>query len=108
MTSGRGEEYSGDDAAAILSDQLGFVPPFDALRYWVLGLVAPGEAPTDQQTNGAGRLAELTQWGWHISYERWTVLATSLGEVQVPQKLTATRSDVRLKLVVNRWKLRAD
>ncbi len=107
ITSSRGEEYSGDEAAAILSDQLGFVPPFDALRYWVLGLVAPGEAPTDRQTNAAGRVAEMTQLGWHIRYERWTALATRTGEVQLPQLLTATHAEVRLKLVVNRWKLQA-
>lgn len=107
VTNGRGEEFSGDEAAAILGAQLGFVPPFEALRYWVLGLAAPGESPTHQQTNAHGRNAEFTQRGWHIRYERWTAIATRAGEVQVPQRLTATRDDLRLRLVVDRWNLRA-
>lgn len=108
VASSRGDEYEGDDAAAILSAQLGLVPPFEALRYWVLGLPAPGEAPTDRKVNAVGRLADLTQLGWHIRYERWTALATDTGAVQVPELLTATRADLRLKLVVDRWKLQAD
>jgi outer membrane lipoprotein LolB len=108
ITSSRGDEYAGDEADAILSGQLGFVPPFDALRYWVLGLAAPGDAPTELQTNAAGRVAEMTQLGWRIRYERWTALATRSGEVQLPELLMATRGEIRLKLVVNRWKLRAD
>lgn len=108
IADGHGEEYSGDEAAAVLFDQLGFVPPFEALRYWVLGLVAPGEPPTDQQANAAGRLAELTQLGWHIRFERWTSLATPTGKVQVPELLTATRADLRLRLIVNRWQLQAE
>ena len=48
----------------------GFVPPFEALRYWVLGLAAPGEPPVDVQAGADGQVTQLTQQGWKIRYDR--------------------------------------
>ena len=107
VISSKGETYRDAEAQQILAAELGFVPPFDALRYWVLGLAAPGEAPADQQTDAAGRIAGMTQQGWRIQYERWKPLVTRAGAVQLPHKLTAAHADLRLQLVVDRWKLQA-
>ena len=106
VTTSRGEQLKDDQAEQQVSGQLGFVPPFDALRYWVLGLTAPGEPAMEVVTGGTGRIAEMTQQGWHIRYDRWTEQATPAGAVRLPQRLTATRDDLRLRLVVDRWKLR--
>jgi outer membrane lipoprotein LolB len=107
VRSGNGGSYENAEAEELIVSELGFVPPFEALRYWVLGLVAPGEPPASRQADAAGRVAEMTQLGWHISYERWAPQATRAGEVQLPQRLTATLADVQLRLVVYRWKLEA-
>src|SRR5688572_4964859 len=45
LASSRGESFEGAEAEQVLIEQIGFVPPFEALRYWALGLEAPGEAP---------------------------------------------------------------
>jgi outer membrane lipoprotein LolB len=106
LAGGRGEPSEDAEAEAVLMRELGFVPPFEALRYWMLGLAAPGEAPTGQTAPlGAGRLGALTQQGWHISYDRWMNVATSAGGVQLPQRLTATRDDLWLRVTVEEWKL---
>jgi outer membrane lipoprotein LolB len=105
VTSSRGEELRDAEARQVLFEQLGFVPPFDALRYWMLGLAAPGEAPTEQVAGANGRVADMTQLQWHIHYERWTDVATPTGVVQLPKKLTVTRADLRLSVFVDRWKL---
>ena len=107
VTTSLGDEYAGDEAASILSAELGFVPPFAALRYWVVGLDAPGEIPVDLQTDADGRLIQMTQQGWQIRYDRRVGVATRYGEIQLPQRLIATRGDWRLVLVVDRWKLQA-
>ena len=101
----RGEEVRDAEALQLLLDQLGFVPPFDALRYWMLGLPAPGDAPTEQTTGTNGRLADMTQLQWRIHYDRWTDVATRSGVVQLPRKLTVTRAELRLTVFVDRWKL---
>jgi outer membrane lipoprotein LolB len=105
LVTARGEELRDAEAQQLLLEQLGFVPPFGALRYWVLGLPAPGEALADQSVGANGRVADMTQLQWHIRYDRWTDVATPAGVVQLPRKLTATRADLRLIVFVDRWKL---
>lgn len=105
VTGSRGEELEGADAEAAIEKQLGFLPPFESLRYWVLGLPAPGEPPSSLLEDDAGRPAELAQQQWRIRYDAWTGVRTREGLAQLPQRMTATREDLRLRLVVDRWKL---
>jgi outer membrane lipoprotein LolB len=107
LTSSRGEDLRGPEAEQALSAQLGFVPPFEALRFWVLGLPAPGEPPLEQSVDDAGRINAMTQQQWHIRYERWTDVATRTGMARLPKRLVATRADLRLVLAVRRWDLTA-
>jgi outer membrane lipoprotein LolB len=105
LESSRGQQFEGAEAEQVLLDELGFVPPFDALRYWVLGLEAPGEAPTQRKLAESGRLGELTQQQWRIRYDKWMSVSSPSGGVQVPKTLTVTRDDLRLRVLVKRWKL---
>lgn len=105
VTSSGGDELRDDEARQVLVEQLGFEPPFDALRYWLLGLAAPGEAPAAQQAGENGRLADMTQQQWRIQFDRWTDVATSAGVVQLPKRLIATRADLKLSVFVERWTL---
>jgi outer membrane lipoprotein LolB len=105
LESSRGQRFEGAEAEQVLLDELGFVPPFDALRYWVLGLEAPGEAATQRKTGESGRLDELTQQQWRIQYQKWMSVSSPAGGVEVPKQLTVTRDDLRLKVLARRWKL---
>lgn len=105
LTTSRGEDLAGVEAEETLSAQLGFMPPFDALRFWVLGLPAPGEPPAEQATDAAGRILGMTQQQWRIHYDRWTDVATRAGAVHLPKRLVATRGELRLVLFVRRWEL---
>jgi outer membrane lipoprotein LolB len=105
LATGRGEQLVDADAEQVLLQELGFLPPFEALRYWVLGVPAPG-AVTTETRNAAGTLQRLEQQGWTIVYERRESVASSAGGVQLPTKLRATRGEQRLTLVVYRWRLK--
>jgi outer membrane lipoprotein LolB len=104
VANSRGQVLQDADAQAAVIEQLGFVPPFESLRYWVLGLPAPGEAPTER-VDAAGQISQLTQQQWHISFDRWVPVAAGRGQVQLPQRLTATREGVRLRVFVDKWRL---
>lgn len=106
VTSSRGDEYAGDEARAVIATQLGFVPPFESLRYWVLGLAAPGEPVTEVELAADGQFTRFVQQGWLVSYDRRIGVPTQVGEVKLPKKLSATRADLRLQVVVESWKLR--
>lgn len=105
ITDSRGEVYEDADAEAVMLQEIGFVPPFDALRYWMLGLEAPGEAATLRTPSTSGRIGSLIQRQWNISYDQWMSVAADAGGVQLPRRVTITRDDLRLRVFVDRWKL---
>lgn len=99
-----GVKLGDDEAEQFLATELGFVPPFDSLRYWVLGLPAPG-SPADQDFDADGRVQRLEQRDWLISYDRHVEVNTTAGAVQLPARLVATRDKLRLTLVIDRWRI---
>jgi outer membrane lipoprotein LolB len=101
-----GDKLADADAEQALESALGFVPPFDALRYWILGVPAPGAAAAVETHDAAGVLQQLEQQDWLIRYTRHVSVQTAAGSVQLPARLVATRDNLRLTLVVNRWRIK--
>jgi outer membrane lipoprotein LolB len=98
IASSRGEKLDGDAARAELERRLGFSLPLSELRWWLLGIPAPGEASIDQD-DGSGEIRGFVQSGWRVSIN---TRAAGLG-FSLPQRLTAEREGARLKLLVERW-----
>lgn len=101
----RGDVFENKEAEAILLREMGFLPPFEAMRYWVLGIEAPGEPPTARTDSPDGRIAELQQAGWQIRYDRWANVAAAAGGVQMARRMVIARDDLRLTVFVDKWKL---
>jgi outer membrane lipoprotein LolB len=99
-----GQQLQGEEAAQTVRQQLGFDPPLAALRYWMLGLPAPEEGAVTE-TREDGLLRHLTQQDWQISYDSYRFAPTAQGIAQLPARITATRDGVRLRLVIDRWRL---
>ena len=90
----------GEAARRYLEEQLGAPLPVAQLRYWVLGVPAPG-APFEE-TAGAGGLPErLLQQGWSVSFDRYRPVDGQ----QLPSRITAEAAGTRVKLAVSRWEL---
>jgi outer membrane lipoprotein LolB len=83
--------------------RLGAPLPVTHLRYWVLGVPAPGE-PAQETLGQDGRLFSLAQSGWRVRYDEY---ATGAGG-DLPRRVVAEREDVRVKLVVERWHVPAE
>jgi outer membrane lipoprotein LolB len=96
MTTSKGVRLDGEAARADLEHRLGFALPLDALRWWLLGVPAPGEASIEE---AAGEIRAFTQNGWRVSIN---ARAPGLG-FALPQKLTAEHEGARLKLLVENW-----
>ena len=90
-------------AQALMEEQLGFAPPLDALRYWLLGLAAPGESHESRSPDG--QLLSLTQQGWLVEYQEYLPQRTAGGMVSMPTKMRASREDLRLRVVIDSWLL---
>jgi outer membrane lipoprotein LolB len=100
ITSSDGAHLAGAAAFQWLTAQLGFDPPLRSLRYWVLGVNNPLQTATPS-LDAQQRLAQLQQGGWRIAYEEYLPVAGQW----LPHRLTLSRADLRLKLVIDAWQL---
>ena len=98
IATSRGEKLDGDAARAELERRLGVALPLAELRWWLLGIPAPGDVTLNQDA-ATGEIHEFAQAGWRVSINS---RAAGLG-FSLPQRLTAEREGARLKLLVERW-----
>ncbi len=96
-----GEQLDNAAAHAELAARLGFDPPLSSLRYWVLGVPDPAQPSTEALDASQQRLAALTQSGWHIDYVSYGLA----GGGSLPARLTLQRDAVRVRLLVDDWRL---
>ena len=98
LTTQDGREYRAGDAESLTEQVLGFRLPLRGLADWVRGRVAaaPAPAPTRQQANAAGRLAELEQSGWIVEYQEYVGAN--------PSRLKLTYPGLELRVAVSEWK----
>jgi len=99
----RGQKLQDAAAQDLMRQQLGFEPPLDALRFWLLGLAAPGESQESRSADG--QLLSLTQQGWLVEYLEYRPQLAAAGLLSLPVKMRATRDDLRLRVVVDSWRL---
>ncbi len=96
MTNSRGEQLDGDRAREEIERRLGFELPLVELRWWLLGIPAPGNAEIEDVN---GEIRGFVQNGWRVGVNS---RAPGLG-FSLPQRLTAERAGAKLKLFVENW-----
>ncbi len=100
LEDGRGGRLAGEEAHQYLLEQIGADLPFEALRFWLLGVPSPGE-PSVELFDGDGWLASFQQAGWQVDIPRYQWV----GDGALPARLAASDGEVRVKLAVGEWKL---
>jgi len=96
----KGEHIGPDQADAALERVIGTDLPIRELRYWLLGVPAPG-SPGEEQLDELGRLTSLGQAGWRITFERFS----RQGSSWLPVRTRLEREAVRVRVVADRWDL---
>jgi outer membrane lipoprotein LolB len=100
VTDLQGETFDGDRARALVAERVGSELPISELRYWLVGVPAPG-APFAETLGADARLATLDQAGWRVRYDRYR----SAGALVLPAKLDITKGALRLRVAVSDWRL---
>lgn len=101
INEGDGTVATSRDPDALLKARLGFAVPLASLRYWVLGLPAPGQdeqAAADEHGGAKG----FRQQGWVLAFEQFT----QVRGLSLPQKMTIRGHEVKLKLIADEWVLK--
>jgi outer membrane lipoprotein LolB len=97
---GSGELLGDSAGSTALRDLLGFEPPVDELRYWLLACSAPG-APAVETSDQVQRLATLAQGGWQLEYPQYQETRPYV----LPARIRVHRDADSLQLVINHWQL---
>ena len=85
----------------IAARHLGWSVPVNALEWWVRGLPAQGQAPTEVSLDAEGLPVAFKQHGWRVSFSRYEVV----DGLALPGRLDAEGPDGRVRLVVSDWRL---
>jgi outer membrane lipoprotein LolB len=95
-----GTEQAAAGVSELIQDHMGWPVPLEALQWWVRGLAAPG-AVENEQIGPDGLLISLRQFGWDVDFNRYD----SVGALELPVRLNATRDHYRVKLAISRWRM---
>lgn len=98
VTDAEGRRLGNEQAQGLLRQRLGMDLPLAELRYWMLGVAAPGSPASVADAAQAPRRV-IEQSGWRIDYDTFQ----SAAGLALPQRFSATQGDVRLKVVVDDW-----
>ena len=98
-----GKEYRAQDLKLLTRRVLGWDLPLDGLQYWVRGLPWPALETVEEQYDTDGRPKLLKQGTWQIAYLDWTPVGAS----GLPSKLDLSGEGLRVRLVVETWKIDA-
>jgi outer membrane lipoprotein LolB len=94
-----GREHRAKDLQQLAFSVLGWDLPVAGLPYWVRGLEWPGAATEHEALDEQGRLKELSQAGWQVSYLDWS----PAGVAGLPSKLDLQGERLRMRLLVEKW-----
>ena len=98
---------------AVMQAHLGWSLPLEVLPAWVQGGPVAHIPATELSEDAAGRVLSFQQLGWNVQLERYQSVPVAAepgpGEAQLerqlPRRVTATREDARVRLVISEWRL---
>jgi outer membrane lipoprotein LolB len=100
LTTSKGLTLDSSAASDELRATLGFEPPFNSLRFWILGASDPATS-AQESVDSQQRLARLEQGGWQVDYGEYVLVQ----QQWLPRRLSVTRGSLRLRVVVDAWHL---
>ena len=99
IATGDGQEFESAAAREELAARLGATIPTQELRYWLVGVPAPGDHSWSEPA--PDKATVLTQQDWRIEYQRYE----TAGGYSLPTKLVATGGQARVRIVIDKWKV---
>ncbi len=98
LTDKHGEVTRMQDAEAEIYARYGWTIPVASLRYWALGIPAPG-VPASTEFDDDGRLSMLTQRDWVVTISQYREGGGQL----MPRRIAAVNGEAKVRLVIDKW-----
>ncbi len=93
------------DAETVMRQQLGWSLPVDVLPAWVQGQPLADAPAQEISRDDLGRITGFEQLGWKVVLERYEQVANEFEQRHLPRRVTATRAEGRVRLVVSEWRI---
>lgn len=90
-----------DNPETLLQNNFGWHVPLSGLVYWLRGLPEPGSKTNTLVLDDQGRITDLVQAGWQISYLRYM---TASG-FDLPGKIVIQNDKLKVQLIIRDWKI---
>jgi len=85
-----------------MQERLGWSLPLAQVRYWALGVPAPGypgDQPREVLLDDVGRAVRFEQFGWRVEYSEYQ----TVNSLMLPRKLTLADGSRTFRLVIDEW-----
>ena len=96
-------QYRSGRVETLTKQALGWELPLARLQHWVRGAAVPNSPAEITERDGNGKIKQLKQDGWHISYEYYPA-AENEG---LPRRMEAASATQTLRLVIDTWRREA-
>lgn len=97
------------DPERVMQAHLGWSLPLEVLPAWVQGGPLAEVPASGLREDEFGRVLGFEQLGWNVLLERYQRVpvgsASEAAERELPRRVTATRNDARVRLVISDWRL---
>ncbi|MCF6226872.1 MAG: lipoprotein insertase outer membrane protein LolB [Xanthomonadales bacterium] len=105
VTLADGSVYVDSDVQRLLSRQLGWDVPVNALSCWLRGLVVAPECPAGSaivvSRDAEGRPLQLRQNEWQVQIHSWSIV----DNLSLPKKIEFSAPGRKFVLVIKQWRL---
>lgn len=105
LSDSKGLVHRGNSAEQLLTQIVGWPIPIDALNFWLFGLPAP-DSVYEYQLSDTGRLSQLKQMGWTISYSAYTdypKINRNFARKVLAQKQVSGEQTLTVKIITKNW-----
>ena len=100
-----GQVFQAQDAESLTQQALGFRLPLAGMPRWVQAQAASGDAVL--RHNADGTLGLLHEQGWEIEFLSYRVMGQAIGPPALPDKLSIQNAELKLRLIIDEWKVPA-
>jgi len=90
--------YQTQDPEALMQQQFGWSLPVEGLRYWVLGLPAPG-GEAALKLDDTGHILSMKQSGWELVYSEYQNVAG----LDLPRKFAISDPQHGFRVFIDLW-----
>ncbi|MCZ6525494.1 MAG: lipoprotein insertase outer membrane protein LolB [Gammaproteobacteria bacterium] len=96
-----GNTLTAKDPEALLKESLGWHFPLSGLSYWVRGVPQPGVKLESFVLDRNGRIADMSQSGWQISYLQYS----NITDYHLPKKIVMHNEKLKIRLIIKDWQI---